>query len=131
MEVGQLRGMNAAAKNAGLLGTLNSEQTRRNPPHGRAPPGADSPTRTSHVTTRLYLIYMHLAPGYGRTERGVLADYDGQVFVFHFPGVIQRVKRSVPNQIPERPGAGHFAFRMERTNGVAIGVAVRSQALVR
>ena len=41
-----------------------------------------------------------------------------QVFVFHFPGVIQRVKRGVPNQIPERPGAGQFALGMERPNGV-------------
>src|SRR6266852_2582459 len=59
-----------------------------------------------------------------------LPDSDGQVFVFHFPGVIQRVIRGVPNQIPERPSAGQFALGMERPNGSAIGVAVRAQALV-
>src|SRR5215469_6955907 len=59
-----------------------------------------------------------------------LPDSDGQVFVFHFPGVIQRVIRGVPNQIPERPSAGHFALRMEHPNGVAIGLAVRLQTLV-
>ena len=36
------------------------------------------------------------------------ACVDGQVFVFHCPGVIQSVKRGVPQQIPERPGSGHF-----------------------
>jgi hypothetical protein len=60
----------------------------------------------------------------------ILPDSDGQVFVFHFPGVVQRVIRGVPNQIPERPSSGHFALRMERPNGVAIGVAVRLQTLV-
>jgi len=59
-----------------------------------------------------------------------LPDSDGQVFVFHFPGVIQRVIRGVPNQIPQRPSSGHFALSMERPNGVAIGVAVRLQTLV-
>src|SRR5579859_389134 len=54
----------------------------------------------------------------------------GQVFVFHFPGVIQRVIRGVPNQIPQRPGTGQFALRMECPNGVAIGVTVRLQPLV-
>src|SRR6266568_8059453 len=59
-----------------------------------------------------------------------LPDSDGQVFVFHFPGVIQRVICGVPNQIPQRPGSGHFALSMERPNGGAIGVAVRLQTLV-
>ncbi len=59
-----------------------------------------------------------------------MLDCDGQVFVFHFPCVIERVKRSVPNQKLERPGSGHFALSMECPNGVAIGVAVRLQTLV-
>ena len=67
-----------------------------------------------------------LAPSFLYT----LPDSDGQVFVFHFPGVIQRVIRGVPNQIAERPGSGHFALSMERPNGIAIGVTVRFQALV-
>jgi hypothetical protein len=54
-----------------------------------------------------------------------LPDSDGQVFVFHLPGVIQRVIRGVSNQISQWPRSGDFAFRMERPNGVAIGVAVR------
>src|SRR5215472_11717095 len=60
----------------------------------------------------------------------ILPDSAGQIFVFHFPGVIQRVIRGVPNQIPQRPGAGQFALSMERPNGVAIGVAVRGETLV-
>src|SRR6202022_3289463 len=61
---------------------------------------------------------------------GVLPDANGQVFVFHFPGVIHRVIRGVPDQISEWPGSGHFALRMERPNCRAIGVAVRFQSLV-
>src|SRR5574341_1151001 len=63
-------------------------------------------------------------------EINTLPDSNGQVFVFHFPGVIQRMIRGVPNQIPERPSSGHFALRMERPNGTARGIPVRSQALV-
>src|SRR6266568_5889428 len=59
-----------------------------------------------------------------------LADCAGQVFVLHFPGVIERVIGGVPHQIAQRPGACQFALGMERPNGAAIGVAVRSQALV-
>src|SRR5260370_39986307 len=66
----------------------------------------------------------------GICAAATLPDSDGQVFVFHFPGVIQRVIRGVPNQIPERPSSGHFTLSMERPNGVAIGVAVRLQTLV-
>jgi hypothetical protein len=36
--------------------------------------------------------------------------FDTQIFVFHFPGVIERVKRSVPNQETERPRASHFVL---------------------
>jgi hypothetical protein len=54
----------------------------------------------------------------------------GHILVFHFPCVIQRMKRGVPNQIPERPGAGWFALGMERPNGRAIGIAVRPQTFV-
>src|SRR6266581_8002618 len=60
-----------------------------------------------------------------------LRSFGGEVLVFHFPGVIQRVIRGVPNQVPERPGSGHFALGMERPNGCAIGVALRLQSLVR
>src|SRR6185437_3887679 len=49
-----------------------------------------------------------------------------QILVFHFPCVIQCVKRGVPNQIPERPVAGHFTLSMKRPNGGAVSVAVRS-----
>ena len=56
---------------------------------------------------------------------GALPDSDGQVFVFHFPGVIQGVIGGVPEQIPKRSGAGHFALGMERPNPFAIGGAVR------
>src|SRR5438067_11303560 len=68
--------------------------------------------------------------GTWRETHDTLPDSDGQVFVFHFPGVIERVIRGMPNQVPQRPDAGHFALGMERPNGIAIGVAVRSQALV-
>ena len=53
-----------------------------------------------------------------------------QVLVFHFPRVIQRVKCGVPNQIPKRPGAGHFALGVERPDGIEISLAVCAQALV-
>src|SRR6266851_9937597 len=59
-----------------------------------------------------------------------LRSFGGEVLVFHFPGVIQRVIRGVPNQVPERPGSGHFTLGMERPNGCGIGVAMRFQFLV-
>src|SRR6266511_4015306 len=61
---------------------------------------------------------------------GALASFAGQILVFHFPGVIERVKRGVPNQVTQRPRAGHFALGMQRPNGVAIGVAMRVQSLI-
>src|SRR5262249_49127294 len=56
--------------------------------------------------------------------------WGGQVLVFHFPRVVHRVKRGVPNQVSQRPGPGHLALGMELPNGFAVGVAVRLQALV-
>jgi len=51
--------------------------------------------------------------------------FAGQVFVFHFPGVVERVIRGVPDQVAERPGARHIALGMQRPNRAAIGFAVR------
>jgi hypothetical protein len=45
------------------------------------------------------------------------------IFVFHLPGVIERVIGGVPNQVPERPGAGHFVLGMQRP-----AIALRSRA---
>src|SRR5258706_11046758 len=36
----------------------------------------------------------------------------------------------MPNQIPKRPSAGHFALGVERPDGIEISVAVSAQALV-
>jgi hypothetical protein len=53
-----------------------------------------------------------------------------QILIFHFPGVIKRVKRRVPDQVPERPGAGYFALGMQNPNGIAVGVAMCPQPLI-
>src|SRR6476660_5229053 len=63
-------------------------------------------------------------------ERSASRSFASQILVFHFPGVIERVKRGVPNQVPERPRAGHVALGMQRPNGVAIGFAMRVQSLI-
>jgi hypothetical protein len=69
---------------------------------------------------------------HGMLFGGVLTpcSFGSQILVFHFPGVIQRMIRGVPNQIPERPGAGHFALRMEGPSCIAIGIAMGIQSLV-
>lgn len=57
---------------------------------------------------------------------------DSQVPVFHFPGVVKSVKRSVPNQEPQRPFrhlARHLALRVVFADSIAISFAVRSQSL--
>jgi hypothetical protein len=54
----------------------------------------------------------------------------GQVLVFHFPGVIHGVKGGVADEEAEWPGAGHLALSVERSNGLAIGVALGVQCLV-
>jgi hypothetical protein len=36
------------------------------------------------------------------------SQFGSQILVFHFPGVIERVKRGVPNQVAERPFAGQL-----------------------
>ena len=60
-----------------------------------------------------------------------LPDFGAQVFVLHFPGMIQHVKGGVPNQEAEWPGSGKFALRVECPNSRAIGIAVRLQVLRR
>src|SRR4051812_3000422 len=67
---------------------------------------------------------------YEPSWRPASCSFGSQVLVFHFPGVIERVKRGMPNQVPERPGTGHFALDVQRPNRVAIGVAMRGQSLV-
>ncbi len=56
-------------------------------------------------------------------------SFDRQIFVFQFPGVVQRMICGVPDQVAERPGAGHFTLGMQRPNCVAVGVAMRVQSL--
>src|SRR5215471_3193558 len=51
------------------------------------------------------------------TADGATASFASQILVFHFPGVIERVKRGVPNQVPERP------FRL-LASLLALGVVV-------
>ena len=34
--------------------------------------------------------------------------FGSQILVFHFPGMIERVKGGVPYQVPQRPLAGEF-----------------------
>src|SRR4051794_13417645 len=63
-------------------------------------------------------------------ERAASRALGRQILVFHFPGVIERVKSGVPNQIAQRPRASYLALGMQRPNGGAIGVAMRVQALV-
>src|SRR6201992_757179 len=66
----------------------------------------------------------------GQKAWEISSDCGGQIFVFHFPGVVERVICGMPNQIPQRPSSSHFALGMERPNGLAIALAVRSQVLV-
>ncbi len=40
-------------------------------------------------------------------------SFSSQILVLHFPGVIERMIRGVPNQVPELPGAGDFALGMK------------------
>ena len=42
-----------------------------------------------------------------------LPDGGGQVFVFHFPGVVHRVISGVPNQVSQRPGSRLLALGIE------------------
>ena len=57
--------------------------------------------------------------------------YASQIFVFHFPGMIERVKGGVPYQVPQRPLAGQFTLRVVVPDCVAIGIAMRLQPLAR
>jgi hypothetical protein len=47
-----------------------------------------------------------------RRVHAVLGDtsrlFGSQILVFHFPGMIERVKGGVPDQVPQRPLAGQF-----------------------
>ena len=36
--------------------------------------------------------------------------FGSQILVFHFPGMIERVKGGVPYQVPQRPLAGQFTL---------------------
>jgi hypothetical protein len=36
--------------------------------------------------------------------------FGSQILVFHFPGMIERVKGGVPYQVSQRPLAGQFAL---------------------
>ena len=36
--------------------------------------------------------------------------FGSQILVFHFPGMIERVKCGVPYQVPQRPLAGQFTL---------------------
>ena len=48
---------------------------------------------------------------WGDIDRDVpLALFASQILVFHFPGVIERVKGGVPYQVPQRPLAGQFTL---------------------
>ena len=55
--------------------------------------------------------------------------FGSQVLVFHFPGMIHSVKGSVPNQVAERPLAGHLALGVVVPYGLAVGSAMRLQPL--
>ena len=41
---------------------------------------------------------------------GISRLFDRQILVFHFPGMIERVKSGVPYQVPQRPLAGQFTL---------------------
>src|SRR5438270_7144939 len=56
-------------------------------------------------------------------------SFGSQILVGHFPGVVEGVKGGVPNKVPQRPLAGHLAFGMERSNRIAIGIAISVQFL--
>jgi len=57
-----------------------------------------------------------------------LALFASQILVFHFPGVIERVKGGVPNQVPERPFrllASLLALGVVVPYCLAIGITIR------
>src|SRR5689334_22535495 len=53
-----------------------------------------------------------------------------QVLVLHLPGVVEGMKGGVPYQVPKRPLARHFACGMERSDRVAVSVAMRLQSVL-
>ena len=59
---------------------------------------------------------------------GALALFASQILVFHFPGVIERVKGGVPNQEPQRPLcllASLLALGVVVPYCLAIGITIR------
>src|ERR687888_52505 len=59
--------------------------------------------------------------------------FGSQILVFHFPGVIERVKGGVPNQEPQRPFrllASLLALGVVVPDCLAISITIRPQFLV-
>jgi len=53
-------------------------------------------------------------PAGGRPARTApLRLFECQVFVFHFPGMVEGVIGGVPDQVAKRPGARHGALGMQ------------------
>jgi hypothetical protein len=54
---------------------------------------------------------VRMQPGVKRFgERSASRLFGSQILVFHFPGMIERVKGGVPYQVPQWPLAGQFAL---------------------
>src|SRR4051794_39032345 len=71
-------------------------------------------------------------PTISRAKRSA-GTFASQILVFHFPGVIERVKGGVPNQEPERPFrllASLLALGVVVPYSLAIGIAIRPQSFV-
>src|SRR5689334_6760947 len=71
-------------------------------------------------------------PTISRAKRSA-GTFASQILVFHFPGVIERVKGAVPNQEPERPFrllASLLALSVVVPDCLAIGITIRPQSLV-
>ena len=49
-------------------------------------------------------------PRCGAVLGGASRSFGSQILVFHFPGMIERVKGGVPYQVPQRPLAGQFTL---------------------